>query len=240
MDGLALLCNLHADGPLSLRRLRQAGVRKLEHVARLELPKLCSLLEASQAQAKRFVQEASWLAERVYETAESAPEPEPREESATRQAPGTWVLEDGTVVFRTPMAREREQTRVKTLVPSPPAGETPLRPGVVEGLDAATCERLIAHGVRSFELFVELANLSLARRLQMPLTRLLDLQQRARQLLTGRTAGRRAEARKRVPRPQPPVDEMMRVSTDPGGRSRVGSGIEDPHSDPGGAGGPFA
>ena len=29
MDGLALLCNLYADGAVSLRRLRESGIRSL-------------------------------------------------------------------------------------------------------------------------------------------------------------------------------------------------------------------
>ena len=74
MDGLALLCNLHADGPLTLRRLRRAGIRKLGHIQLVPEETLIGILEASPAQVRRFVREARLLAERVYEGPEESSE----------------------------------------------------------------------------------------------------------------------------------------------------------------------
>ena len=52
---------------------------------------------------------------------------------------------------------------------------TPLRAGLIEGLDDETCERLGEQGVRTFRSLIELTSLSLARRSGIPYTKLLDL-----------------------------------------------------------------
>jgi hypothetical protein len=67
MDGLALLCNLHADGPLSLRRLRNAGVRTLRELTGVPESSLSAILKASPALARRLVHEARQLAQRLDE-----------------------------------------------------------------------------------------------------------------------------------------------------------------------------
>ena len=72
MDGLALLCNLHADGPLTLRRLRGAGIQGLGQLDRIPLDVLAGVLRATPGQTRRFVQEARLLAQRVYEPVEEA------------------------------------------------------------------------------------------------------------------------------------------------------------------------
>jgi len=72
MDGLALLCNLHADGPLTLRRLRQAGIRSLGELERAPRESLASVLRASSHQARRFLYEAALLRRRIESDGEAS------------------------------------------------------------------------------------------------------------------------------------------------------------------------
>lgn len=65
MDGLALLCALHADGPQSLRRLRRSGCPSLEAVTTLEVERLAELLTSSPSAAQRFQREAHHLLARL-------------------------------------------------------------------------------------------------------------------------------------------------------------------------------
>ncbi len=65
MDALALLCTLHADGPATLKRLRQVGCSTLEQIGSIEIERLAELLGAPPAAARRFVREAKSLSERV-------------------------------------------------------------------------------------------------------------------------------------------------------------------------------
>src|SRR5262249_35398065 len=65
MDGLALLCNLHADGPWTLRRLRGLEVHTLQDLERVPLETLVSWLGAPRA--RRFAEEARLLARRLVE-----------------------------------------------------------------------------------------------------------------------------------------------------------------------------
>ncbi len=215
MDGLALLCNLHADGPLTLRRLRAAGVRDLRHLTRLSEGELAPLLRSSPSQAWRFAEEARQLATRLAE--------EPLEEDLSLPAgelPGeeaSETLQDLAEV-RPPGAREVATPAIGSSmfvvadVPAPPAPpgsfdeealpaplspvrralaapgrarETPLVSHAVEGLDGRTCERLVAEGVRTLEGLVELAGLALSRRTGISYTKLLDLSYRAKLLLGG-------------------------------------------------------
>ena len=67
MDGLALLCNPHADGPVSLRRLRRSGVQTLRELARVPESSLASVLHASPTLARRLQHEADALDERLLE-----------------------------------------------------------------------------------------------------------------------------------------------------------------------------
>ncbi len=65
MDGLALLCALHADGPQSLQRLRRSGCPSLESIATLELERLAELLASTPNAALRFQREAQHLLGRL-------------------------------------------------------------------------------------------------------------------------------------------------------------------------------
>lgn len=65
MDALALLCTLHADGPSTLKNLRQAGCGSLAAIESMEEERLSQVLGAPAAVARRFVREARHLRERL-------------------------------------------------------------------------------------------------------------------------------------------------------------------------------
>lgn len=81
MDTLALLCNLHADGPATLQRLRRAGFESIGALQRLDAGRLAETLAWSERAAVRFLREAALLRERVDE--DEAEEPEAPELEAT-------------------------------------------------------------------------------------------------------------------------------------------------------------
>ncbi len=154
MDALALLCNLHADGPLSLRCLRESGIRTLSDLRDASDETLVALLSVSAAQVRRIAIEAELLEARLanepYETLEYA-EPE-----------------------------ERSTQPIAGRVPPPVASDLPLRAGEIEGLDAKLVERLVQEGVRTYRALIELVGLALARRAGVSYTRLLDVAYRIR------------------------------------------------------------
>lgn len=65
MDAIALLCTLHADGPATVRRLREAGCADLAALLALAPEDLARLLAAAPAVARRFQREARHLQERL-------------------------------------------------------------------------------------------------------------------------------------------------------------------------------
>jgi hypothetical protein len=65
MDAMALLCMLHADGPSTLKSLRQAGCGSLESIESMEEERLAKVLGGPPAAARRFVREARHLRERL-------------------------------------------------------------------------------------------------------------------------------------------------------------------------------
>lgn len=81
MDTLALLCNLHADGPATLQRLRRTGCESLAALRRLDPASLAQRLEWNERTAERFLREAALLGERVEQAEDDVhehaqPEPE--------------------------------------------------------------------------------------------------------------------------------------------------------------------
>jgi hypothetical protein len=65
MDALALLCNLHADGPFTLQRLRRSGCDSLTVLLELAPVQLATHLDGSERTAQRFLREANLLTERL-------------------------------------------------------------------------------------------------------------------------------------------------------------------------------
>ncbi len=67
MDALALLCNLHADGPVTLQRLRRCGFDSLPALLEVESEELVVKTGWEERVAERFLREAWCLAERLDE-----------------------------------------------------------------------------------------------------------------------------------------------------------------------------
>jgi hypothetical protein len=80
MDTLALLCNLHADGPATLQRLRRLTVDSLMALMRLDAAELADALGWAPPAAERFLREAELLAERISGEPDSELEDEGEEE----------------------------------------------------------------------------------------------------------------------------------------------------------------
>jgi hypothetical protein len=169
MDGLSLLCNLHADGPLALRRLRESGVRDLGDVEGLPEETLRACLRSSAGHARRFVEEARQLALRL---AVAPLEPEP---SASSEEGG---------FFPYPLPAREEEAGLAWRAPARGnavrGAEHALRTGLLAGLDADTCARLAARDVHTLEALQGEASLALARSTGIPFATLLDLASQAR------------------------------------------------------------
>jgi len=167
VDGLALLCNLFADGPVTLKRLRAARVASLDELERASPERLAEWLHASVPQARAFIEEARKLVGRL-----CAPTGPPR------QAP---------VVASVPSVSSRP-------VPSASrsAGARTLQPGLFPGLDEGACARLASYQVRTVRALSEAAGLALARRTGIPYSTLLDLSRHARRALAAHGEARPA------------------------------------------------
>lgn len=176
MDALALLCNLLAEGPATLRVLHREGVRTLSDIETQSPERLASILGVSSAGARRFAGEARMLAARMGTT------PLEREQDVPLVAahpPADWP----TLAHEERRAVESPQT-----APAPwtmPVPGTLLRPGLVEGLDAALCDRFAGQKILTLEALAAASGLRLARRLGIGLARLLDLAYLARSRLAG-------------------------------------------------------
>jgi len=162
MDGLALLCNLFADGPVTLKRLRAARVANLSELERTAPERLADWLHASVPQARAFVEEARNLVRRLAET--GAPVEPARRSPPVAGAPATMP-------HRPPPGAGRS------------AGARMLQPGLFPGLDEGACARLASYQVRTVQALSEAAGLALARRTGIPYSILLELSRQARRAL---------------------------------------------------------
>lgn len=164
MDGLALLCNLHADGPVTLKRLRLARVASLAELERTPPERLAAWLHASIPQARAFLEEARKLGRRL---AEATPASAARSVAPEPRAP-----------VPAPPAEPAPPTE-------PEAGLPRLKPGLLPGLDELVCARLERQNVRTAQALSERAGLDLARRTGIPYSTLLALARAARKLVAG-------------------------------------------------------
>lgn len=105
MNALALLCNLHADGPLTLQRLRRAGCESLAALIETDPVDLAESLGADHEFAARFQREAALLAERVRGDAPVAPVVTGPEPSAFATSAG--VVEEEAPPAPLPQAPQR-------------------------------------------------------------------------------------------------------------------------------------
>lgn len=188
MDGLALLCNLFADGPVTLKRLRIAGVGNLVELERTAPALLAEWLHASIPQAQAFAEEAGKLARRLAE--------------------GTSVAARAST--GSPESAERFVARQPERASS--AAAQPLRAGILPGLDDALCARLALHRVHTVQALRENSGLALARRTGIPYSTLLELARHARRF--GLERGNETSVAARRPfetRPQPSRASELRA-----------------------------
>ncbi len=164
MNSLALLCNLYGEGPVTLRRLREAGCRTCDDIGRLDAAELARVLRAGRAAAERFRREAGELAGRTLG------EDEP-------PAPLVSPILAPPIVVALPT--EREATR-ELLEPQAARVGLELRPELLDGLDASACMKLRAGGLHTVEELAKADALDLAHVLDLPLTRAARLQFLAR------------------------------------------------------------
>ena len=167
MDGLALLCNLFADGPVTLKRLRAARVESLVELERAAPESLAAWLHASVPQARAFVEEARKLVRRLAETGSP--------NVPTHEAPA--------------VASTHANVTRRELPGTSGSADLALQPGLLPGLDESACARLALHKVHTVQALSESAGLALARRTGIPYSTLLELSRRARRLLTVHGAG---------------------------------------------------
>ena len=190
MKNLALLCNLHADGPVTAGALRRDGCEGLSTLLEYEVRDLARLLDWDDARAERFLREGAELQERLDQgllaSEESYFEEEEVLEGDDEEDAVDWDEE------------EREDTSVQTILdtwrdldeetPPPPPGEgfvlprpepgseTPLRALAVAGLSPDVAEQLSALGISTAESLLDRAPLELSEALDLGLTRVLRLQ----------------------------------------------------------------
>lgn len=65
IDRMALLCTLHADGPRTIRILREAGCTTIDKIVKLPPEKVGKVLNLAPAAARRFTHEAKCLLQRL-------------------------------------------------------------------------------------------------------------------------------------------------------------------------------
>jgi len=169
MDSLALLCNLYGQGPVTLRRLRDAGCRTCDDVLCLEPTKLARALRTRRPAAERFQREARELAARIGEFGGPAPAIESNE----------LPPEPELVPFVAEPALEPEVAALEE-------GGAQLRPELLDGLDSSLCLRLRSLGIERVEDLARADALELARSLEVPVTRVVRLQFLARRLADAR------------------------------------------------------
>lgn len=176
MDTLALLCNLLAEGPATLRVLHREGVKTLSDVEAQRIEHLADLLGSSPAGARRFAGEARMLAARMGTT------PLEREQNAPFVSAD---VPEEPPSFAPGLHRAVAPSRIAPMHHTPSVSGTSLRPGAVEGLDSTLCDLLAREKIQTLEGLADASGLSLAKRLGIGLPRLMDLAYLARCRLAG-------------------------------------------------------
>lgn len=149
MDALALLCNLHGDGPATLAALRAEGASDLAGLERLSDERLEELLGGAAPSVGRFRREARLLIERIGEADED--EVQRREPAPQVAAPSSSVPSDLIHPANEPEPErfELQDEARHEVLPDP---ELPELPGEPDPAPAATPEPardLVPHGVPS-------------------------------------------------------------------------------------------
>lgn len=198
MDAMALLCNLHADGPSTLRSLREGGCASLEDLVNLSPEALAELLGFAPAAARRFLREGRNLRERlggellereeelqvpvaVAQAAHAPPaELRVRDRELLARVLQRWKAEEGASAEDPPAVAARPSSAPAKGSVASPAEPGMLEPGSVDGLDARTCKLLATLGVRSLEDLARCAPEEAQARLGLSYSRVRRLQFLAR------------------------------------------------------------
>lgn len=176
MNSLALLCNLYGEGPVTLRRLREAGCRTCDDIGKLDAAELARVLRGSRAAAERFQREAGGLVGRTLDVDEPpTPLHVPLAPALLAVAPPTSASETTTTGEQRPLAVQHAGLE--------------LRPELLDGLDASACMKLRAHGVLTVEELAAADALDLSNVLDLPVTRAARLQFLARRRAEVRPTG---------------------------------------------------
>ena len=203
MDALALLCNLHGDGPVTLAALRDVGCEDLIGLEALGTSLLAELLGRDEAAASRFRREARVLRERI----EGEVEESPAEESVESVDLGAAVIAPQPPPLSEPMATHEVSVESSALdaterpgheaagdegpgpvvsavlerwqqldsgAPAPSASDV-LRDVQLSGLKPADVLALERAGVRTLAELAEADLLRLASTAQLPYTHLAHL-----------------------------------------------------------------
>lgn len=232
MDALALLCNLHADGPATLQRLRRLGCDSIEALASLDDARLGQELRRDEQAARRFKREACGLLERLKDTgalrsakpqtpqAESQPEspPQPSALALPEPEPEPPLPKDEKPSQRANVLRVLEAWRVmdEGAAPAPAeprarstkSGQVPelrLDESELVGLTPALLDRLQQMGLETLGDFAEASSLELSKALPMALTRVRRMQLLVRRMRIQRVLSTRD------PEALDPADEPLRV-----------------------------
>lgn len=200
MKNLALLCNLHADGPTTLAVLRRDGCEGLAALLEYDVRDLARLLDWDDPRAERFLREGSELSERLHSLLEpEVPEEEEWEEDAEEEAE---LAEDEEPEGSDTRRRVLEAWRGldETQPPEPPTpfvlprpervprGATSLRALGLAGVAPELLRALAELGVTTAEELEERAPLELARALCTGVTRVLRLRFLVRRATRGEGA----------------------------------------------------
>lgn len=184
MDALALLCSLHADGPVTLRHLRRAGCSSLQGVETYSAEELGGVLEVAPAVARRLLREARLLRQRLegglLEREETPPATGVFTQGTPTTGPGPHAtsLGDrdrkviGEVLARWRSQDEVEPARTPAPEPSPEeevaTGSVRLDAAVVDGLDVPLVAALQRAGVVTLDALVDADPLTLANTIGRP------------------------------------------------------------------------
>jgi len=179
MDGLALLCTLHADGPTTVKRLRQIGCASLGDLEALGAEEISKVLEVPPATARRLLRESRLLLARLGsglldrdEEPRASGDPA-RPEPAGVEPPALDRV-DRAILDRV-LARWREHDAAEPLAadasedpriprrPAPAPTGTELRAGLVDGLSPERVAALAAAGLSTLEELAGADGLWLAR-----------------------------------------------------------------------------
>jgi hypothetical protein len=201
VEDIALLCNLYADGPRTLRRLREEGWTSCASLLEAQPLEIARAVGCSPASAERLLLEARRLVDRLgdgLETEEGgsllAVESPLRDRVAVPSAPVSAGSRGA------PLHPSKLSPNFETLeAPSPPPLEE------VDGLDPGSRDRLLAAGLRNLHELMECDSFVLSQQTGLSYTRLMRLQlvarRRAAELARGgstSTEAQLAEGSKRV------------------------------------------